>query len=103
MIRFMKTLLIALTVLFSSQSFAAKCRVSGLVKEGSTCVRITTRFEVEEVENCKALAKSTETNRFFSIMGPNDVLINTRYTFKDRPNKVKVRETIEFRSEHECL
>lgn len=98
----MKTLLIAMTVLISSQAFAAKCKVSGLVKEGSTCVRISTRFELPDVESCESMARSTETNRFFGVMEPKDTLINTRYKFVDRAQKIKVIKTIDFLSEEEC-
>lgn len=88
----MKTLLFALSMLITSQTFAAKCSVSGLVKDGMSCFRISTRLDVSDVEACEAYTKATEQNRFFNILEKKQTLLSARYKFVDRPNRVKVKK-----------
>lgn len=88
-----------LTVLFSTQSFAARCIIIGAVKENSSCHRVSTRLDVSDQEACEAFAKSTKENRFFHILEKNETLISTSYKFKDFSNRIKIKKTIKHLSE----
>ena len=98
-IQFMKTLLIALSLLITSQTFAAKCTISGLVKDGMSCHRLSTRLDVSDVEACEAYTKATEHNKFFNIMEGKQELLSARYKFVDRPNRTKVKKEFMITSE----
>lgn len=99
----MKTLLIALSVLISTQTFAAKCVISGAVQDGSSCHRLSTRLDVGDAEACEAFAKATKENRFFSILLKNEKLLSSSYKFVDHANKIKIKKTFEYESTDECL
>lgn len=88
----MKTLLITLGMLITSQSFAAKCVVSASVKDGMSCHRLSTRFDVSDAETCEATTKASQHNRFFNILEPKQELLAVRYKFVDRPNRVKIKK-----------
>lgn len=95
----MKTLLIALGILVTTQSFAAKCVISGFVKEASGCHHLSTRLDVSDVETCEAQTKATEHNRFFNILEKDEELLSVKFKFKDRLNGVKVKREFKLSQE----
>jgi hypothetical protein len=95
----MKTLLFALSLLVTSQSFAAKCVISGLVLEGKSCHRLSTRLDVTDAEACEAYTKATQQNRFFNILEPKQELLSVRFKFVDRPNRVKLKKEFKLTAE----
>ncbi len=76
--------------------------ISGTVKEGMSCHRISTRLDVEEAEACEAFTKATKENRFFNTLDKNEKLISATYKFRDFPNRIKVKKTFEFDSHDNC-
>ena len=88
----MKTLIVTIGMLITSQSFAAKCVISGLVAESNSCHRITTRLDVSDADSCESLTKATKENRFFNILEKKQELLTVRYKFVDRPNRVKIKK-----------
>jgi hypothetical protein len=88
----MKTLLMTLSLLITSQTFAAKCVISGLVIENKSCHRLSTRLDVSDVEACEAYTKATQQNRFFNLLDKKQELLSVRFKFVDRPNRVKVKK-----------
>ncbi len=98
----MKTLLVTLSLLISAQSFAARCIITGAVKDKSFCHRVSTRLDVSDQEACEAFAKSTKENGFFNILENDETLLAASYKFKDFPNRIKVKKTFKYESTDEC-
>jgi methionine-rich copper-binding protein CopC len=99
----MKTLLLALTMIISTQTFAAKCVISGTVQDGSSCHSLSTRLDVSDAETCEAFTKATVENRFFNILEKKEKLLSSSYKFVDRPNRIKIKKTFEHESTDGCL
>ena len=95
----MKTILLTLSMLITSQTFAAKCVISGLVKENNSCHRLSTRLDVSDVEACEAYTKATQQNRFFNILEKKQELLSVRFKSVDRPNRVKVKKEVKLTEE----
>lgn len=93
----MKTLFIALTVLVSTQTFAATCKLASTVAGGFDCYGLSTKLEVADQEACEAFAKSTRDNRFFGIVeSKKERVISTKITYKDKAQRLKVKKAIVF-------
>jgi hypothetical protein len=82
----MKTI-IFLLLLSTTSAWAGKCRITGAVSAGMDCYRITTSMAVDSVEACEAFAKSTRDNRFFNIMEKKEILLSSKFSFKERGSK----------------
>ena len=98
----MKTLLIAFSVFMTTQTFAAKCVISGTVQEGSSCHRISTRLDVGDAETCEEFTKTTRNNRFFNILEKKEKLLSSKYKFVDHANKIKIKKTFNYESTDGC-
>lgn len=68
--------------------------------DGMDCHWLSTRFEVSSEEDCKALAQATKESGFFQIMDEGEILLFTRYKFKDK--KIKVKKTLTFDDSKSC-
>lgn len=80
----------------SSQTFAASCKLISKIHDGLGCYSLSTRLDVTDQAACEAFANNTKENRFFNLLEKKDVLSSTRYIFKDKSQKLKVKKTIEF-------
>lgn len=98
----MKTLMIVLTMVISTQTFAAKCVISGAVQQGHSCHSLSTRLDVADVESCEAFAKATRENRFFNILEKGDILLSSKYKFVDRPNRIKIKKKFTYQDSEGC-
>lgn len=93
----MKTLIVALTLLVSTQTFAATCKLASTIGGSFDCYGLSTKFDVTDQEACEALAKSTNDNRFFGVVtAKKEFVVSTKYTYKDKSQRLKVKKAIEF-------
>ena len=97
----MKNILLALSVLISTQTFAATCKLSTVVGGGFNCHSVSTRLDVADQETCEAFARGTKDNRFFGVLEKNEIVVATKYTFKDKAAKLKVKKRIDFEDSEE--
>jgi len=95
----MKTIIFIITLIMTTQSFAAKCILTGQVNEGESCSKISTRLDVGDLGACEGFAKSTVSNKFFGLVEKNQNLIATEYSFG---NEAKIEETIVHNEEAVC-
>ena len=99
----MKKLILVLTLLVSSQTFAAKCVVSGFIQERSSCHHLSTKWDLGTAEECEALALTAMDNHFFGIMSPGEKLLVTSYKFRDRVNEIKIKKKFKHSSTEVCI
>jgi hypothetical protein len=99
----MKKLIIALSLLVSSHSFAAKCVVSGFIKERSSCYHLSTKWDMKTAQACEALALTAMDNKFFGLMESGDKLLVTTYKFVDRDNGITAKKKIKHSSTEVCI
>jgi hypothetical protein len=96
----MKTIILLL-ILSTTTAWAGKCRISGAVSSGMSCYKISTSLAVDTAQACKAFAKSTKDNRFFNIMDNKEILISSKFSFKERGSK-RVRGNFHFDENVKC-
>ena len=75
----------------TTQSFAAKCILTGQVHEGDSCSKISTRIDVSDLNACEGYARATKSNKFFGLVEDGHHLVATDYSFK---SESKIEETI---------
>lgn len=99
----MKKLIIALTLLVSSHSFAATCVVSGLIKERSSCYHLSTKWDMDTAEACEDLALTVVDNNFFGLMNSEENILVTSFKFRDRVNGIKIKKKFKHSSTEVCF
>ena len=98
----MKHLIFIITLIMTTQSFAAKCILTAQVNEGSSCSKISTRLDVSDLSACAEFAKSTRKNQFFGLVEKDQSLISTGYSYKDRSGEPKTEVLIVHDDEARC-
>lgn len=66
--------------LISASSYAAECRLTGILKSDKT---LETSLSTETSLECEALAKKSQQNDFFGLIEENDELIETTMSFEE--------------------
>jgi hypothetical protein len=74
----MKTLL--LTFLLSGSTFAAECRLIGVLNSEK---EIETSFSTQTEEECRILSRKSLQNNFFGLIDENDALLKTHEEFEE--------------------